>query len=71
MELDLARLVPVIQDVKRIHEKWTIGREELNKILDEKRNTRWHQFLTGYGTMVSAIAATIAAICTVIVLFVK
>jgi hypothetical protein len=71
MKQDLANLVPVVQDVKRIHEKWTVGREELNKILDDKRETRWHQFITGYGTMVSTVAAVIATICTVVLLFLR
>lgn len=62
-------LVPIVADLKEICSKWMIGREELNKVLEEKRNARWRQFLTSYGTMISAIAAVVSAVCAVYVLF--
>jgi len=70
-EQDWLALIPVIKELKTIHQKWFVGRDELNKILEEKRNTRWLQFLTSYGTMVSAISAVIAAACAIVVLFTK
>jgi hypothetical protein len=60
---DLENVVSVVRDIKRILEKWTVGREELNKILEEKRNARWYQFVTGYCAVASTVAAVIAAIC--------
>jgi len=58
-EQDWESLVPIVGDLKRICEKWFVGREELNKVLDEKRNARLHQYLNSSATLISAACAAI------------
>ena len=62
-------LVSIVADMRDTYSKWTIGREELNKVLEEKRNTRWQRFLSSYGIIISTVAAVTSAVCAVYVLF--
>ena len=61
----------LLKDLQDIYQRWHVGRDELNKLLEEKRDARWKQFVNMWITGVSAIAVVISSICALYVIFFK